>query len=226
MFLRFVKTVIRQNRNIEDAKVQLLSHKTFSLEDSFRLFDINQSGRIAVAELDQVFSEHNILLADSSRLIEIIGNDEEGIIDLNQWIVALKPRRPCRGADPASPYLSVEQKKLFQRAWLEQLAALFGLLIQADVEVNNKRNQLQLDGERLFTDIDRHNMGYISINAFANWVCDNCGFHICDEDLPGLETSLDGLNDYRITKAGFVETVSVPADPEDEQEEQNAAAQA
>jgi hypothetical protein len=29
---------------------------------------------------------------------------------------------------------------LFQRAWLEQLAALFGLLIQADAELDEKIN--------------------------------------------------------------------------------------
>lgn len=60
-------------------------------------------------------------------------------------------------------------------------------------------------------------MGYISVNAFANWVCDNCGFHIADEDLPALETALDGANDYRITRDGFVETVSVPAEDEEEE---------
>ena len=71
--------------------------------------------------------------------------------------------------------------------------------------------------------MDRHNMGYVSINAFANWVCDNCGFHIADEDLSALETSLDGQNDYRITRAGFIEVVQVPA--EEEEEEENAPAQ-
>ena len=63
-------------------------------------------------------------------------------------------------------------------------------------------------------------MGFISINAFSNWVCDNCGFMIADEDLVGLETSLDGCNDYRITRQGFLETVSVPAEEEEAQEEQ------
>lgn len=61
-------------------------------------------------------------------------------------------------------------------------------------------------------------MGYVSVNTFANWVCDNCGFHISDEDLPALETALDGVSDYRITRDGFVETVSVPAEEEEEEQ--------
>ena len=61
-------------------------------------------------------------------------------------------------------------------------------------------------------------MGFVNINHFANWVCENCGFHICDEDLPLLEKALDGVNDYRITKEGFIETVSVPVEEEDEPE--------
>ena len=60
-------------------------------------------------------------------------------------------------------------------------------------------------------------MGYITVNSFANWVCDNCGFHVADEDLPALETALDGVNDYRITKQGFLETVSVPAERDEEE---------
>ena len=72
-----------------------------------------------------------------------------------------------------------------------------------------------LDGERIFNDMDSQNMGFISINAFSNWISQNCGFHISDEDLPGLETVLDGSNDYRVTRDGFIETVSVPPDDEE-----------
>ena len=195
-----VKLLIRTNRQLEDARVALACHKSFSLADSFALFDVNQNGRIAVNELYQVFSQHNIELTDVPRLIEIVDTDQDGTIELDEWIAALSPKRPCRPTEKASPYLTVEQKNLFQRAWLEQLALIFGLLIQTDIEVNEKRSQLMLDGERLFEDMDCHNMGFISINAFANWVCENCGFHICDEDLPALESALDGVNDYRITK--------------------------
>ena len=69
----------------------------------------------------------------------ILDIDDNGSIALAEWAAGIKPRRPCAGADPAH-YLSVEQRNLFQRAWLEQLAALFGLLIQADAELDEKIN--------------------------------------------------------------------------------------
>mmetsp|Transcript_19561 Transcript_19561/g.26430 ORF Transcript_19561/g.26430 Transcript_19561/m.26430 type:complete len:236 (-) Transcript_19561:438-1145(-) len=217
MFLRFVKHLIRSNRLIEDARSALFCHKTFSLEDSFRLFDVNKNGLITTQELTQVFREHNIELTDQQRLVELLDDDEDGSIDYREWVQALKPRCQYRMSDPASPYLSVEQKNLFQRAWLEQLAALFSALIQVDAETNDKRNQLQLDGERLFNDMDKYNMGFINVNNFAHWVSDNCGYHIEDGDLPLLEKTLDGVNDYRITREGFVDTISVPQEPEEQE---------
>jgi len=130
MFLRFVKLLIRTNKSVEDAKTALFNHKTFSLEDSFALFDVNKNGKLTESEFTQVFSEHNIELGEQARLIELMDDDDDGSVDFREWVAALKPKKPCRGADPASPYLTVEQRNLFQRAWLEQLAALFGLLLQ------------------------------------------------------------------------------------------------
>lgn len=63
-------------------------------------------------------------------------------------------------------------------------------------------------------------MGFISVHNFAGWVAENCGFHIVDEDLPALEQSLDSANHYRITKAAFIETVSVKNEDEQAQEEE------
>ena len=73
--------------------------------------------------------------------------------------------------------------------------------------------------------MDRYGTGFINVNNFANWVYDNCGYQIADEDLPLLERALDGVNDYRITREGFIETVSVPQDPEEEEEQEVQAQQ-
>ena len=75
MFLRFVKILIRTNRNIEDAKTSLFNHKCFSLEDSFALFDINKNGLLTASELTNVFADHSIELGDTNRLVEIIDED-------------------------------------------------------------------------------------------------------------------------------------------------------
>ena len=63
-------------------------------------------------------------------------------------------------------------------------------------------------------------MGFINVNNFAQWVNENCGYSIADEDLPLLEKALDGVNDYRITREGFIDTVSVPQEEEEEDNEQ------
>ena len=46
MFLRMIKMLIKTNRLLEDSRAALVAHKTFSLEESFRLFDVNENGRI------------------------------------------------------------------------------------------------------------------------------------------------------------------------------------
>ena len=69
---------------------------------------------------------------------------------------------------------------------MESLAALFGLIISSAQEIEEKRSALQLDGERLFDSMDAYQMGYLSTNAFAHWVSQNCGYNIPDSDIAGL----------------------------------------
>ena len=41
----------------------------------------------------QVMEEHNMVLADQQRLIEIMDDDDDGTVDYREWAQALKPRR-------------------------------------------------------------------------------------------------------------------------------------
>ena len=52
-------------------------------------------------------------------------DDDDNSCDYREWTQALRPRRNVRGGDYGARHLSVEQKNLFQRAWLEQLATVF-----------------------------------------------------------------------------------------------------
>lgn len=53
---------------------------------------------------------------------------------------------------------------------METLAALFGSMLAASAALNDKREQLQLDAGRLFSDMDEYRMNYLSVNQFARWV--------------------------------------------------------
>ncbi len=59
-------------------------------------------------------------------------------------------------------------------------------------------------------------MGYISTATFVTWVFDNCGFHICDEDMAGIEAALDGQVNYRISRENFMLAIEVSQEEEDE----------
>ena len=101
---------------------------------------------------------------------------------------------------------------------MESLAALFGLIISSSEEIEEKRSQLQLDGDRLFESMDLYRSGYLTANAFSHWVSQNCGYNIPDADLIGLCRQLDTNNDYRITRDEFIAAVSVPQQTEEDQE--------
>ena len=102
---------------------------------------------------------------------------------------------------------------------MESLAALFGLIISSNEEIEEKRSQLQLDGDRLFDNMDAYQTGYLSCNAFSHWVSQNCGYKIPDADLLGLCGQLDANNDYRITREEFIASVSVPQQTEEDENE-------
>jgi len=109
---------------------------------------------------------------------------------------------------------------------MESLAALFGLVISSAQEIEEKRTQLQLDGERLFDSMDAYRSGYISTHGFSHWVTQNCGYSIPEADVPGLAAALDKNNDYRITRDEFVAAVGAPQDEEEEEGEGEGEAEA
>ena len=131
--------MIKQNRQLEDARTALFSHQTFSLQDSFSLFDINQNGRISADEITKVFKDHNIPLNDVPRLIEIFDTNDDLTITFDEWFATLKPRRAVQSVEPIQK-LTLEQLCLFEKAWLDQLGELFRILLQADQDLNAKRN--------------------------------------------------------------------------------------
>lgn len=72
MFLRFIKTVLKTNSQLEQAKQTLFSHRTFNLEDAFRMFDRNKNGVISAQEFHDAFLEQNVEVMNLERIVDII----------------------------------------------------------------------------------------------------------------------------------------------------------
>lgn len=228
MFLRLIKLILKNQRQIEIAKEVLFSHRTFDVQECYRLFDDQNEGKINAEKFGEVFAAYNIEVLQLESLVPLIEQKPgEDAVDFRTLADAIMPKHPAyRDHRADSGYnMSVEQKKVFQQAWMESLAALFGLIISSAQEIEEKRTQLQLDGERLFDSMDTYRMNYLSTNTFAHWVAQNCGYTIPDADLTGLSSALDRNNDYRITKDEFVAAVSAPQDEEDEEGEEDEQAQ-
>ena len=163
MFLRYIKLVLRINTQLEQAKESLFGHRTFTIDDCFNLLDINKSGKLTPQELLEVFDEHNIEIHSLERVIELVDQDDDGTVDFKELSDAITPaainsmrKEPMHG-------ISVEQRKVYQQAWMESLAHLFSMIVAFDQELDDKRRQLRLAGERIFDSMDTYQQGFVSL---------------------------------------------------------------
>ena len=116
MFLRLIKLILKNQRQIEIAKEVLFSHKTFDIQECYRLFDDQNEGFITAEKFEEVFNSHNIEVMNLGSIVPLIDLDDENAVDINKLSDAILPRHPeyrNHRADPGYG-MSVEQRKVFQ----------------------------------------------------------------------------------------------------------------
>jgi hypothetical protein len=161
MFMRLIKQLLKQNKQIESLKEMLFSHKYFNITETFALFDEDGDGVINAQELEEGFAKFNITfnLEDLERLVVNIGDDDEdGTIDMREFVQLVTPRSSeyKTGGKGSMGHLPLEQRKTFQQAQMETMAWLFDAMISADAEFQEKKEQLQLDAESLYDQINEY----------------------------------------------------------------------
>lgn len=72
MFLRLIKLILKNNRQIEIAKEVLFSHKTFDVDECYRLFDDQNAGSITAEKFEEVFAAHNIEVLNLGSIVPLI----------------------------------------------------------------------------------------------------------------------------------------------------------
>lgn len=224
MLLRLIKLMLKVDREIEGFRDVLFSHKTFNCVDCFRVFDKEDTGKISVEALEEGFAKWNIEilnLENLSNLIRLADSNEDGEISYSEFSRAVTPRNhECREQNNSiyeTQRMSVEQRNVNQQAWMESLAGLFGAMISGEASLEEKREKLQLDAERLFDSMDVYKQGSLSLNIFSNWIQDNCCYNLKQSELVSLQSRFDKNNDYRITKEQFVEAVSALQEEEEQE---------
>ena len=80
MLLRFMKQLIHLNSQIEDLMSALFCQNIFTLEDSFRIFEMNHIGTVTSQELTKIIEEHNIASADQQQLIQMMDDSDDTVI--------------------------------------------------------------------------------------------------------------------------------------------------
>lgn len=81
IFLRLVKSLLQSQKQVETAKQLLVNHKGFSVQEAFRLFDLNQDGTISLDEIKEVLDKHNIDTSDFDVVLSLF--DDNGSISYN-----------------------------------------------------------------------------------------------------------------------------------------------
>ena len=72
MFLRLIKLILKNQRQIEIAKEVLFSHSTFDAQECFRLFDDKNEGVITAEKFEEVFAAHNIEVMQLGDIVPLI----------------------------------------------------------------------------------------------------------------------------------------------------------
>lgn len=226
MFLRLLKLMLKVDREIDGHRQVLFGHKTFSCVDCFRVFDKDGKGHITVEDLEEGFKKWNIEILNLDQLCSLVktaDTNEDDKISYQEFARAITPStHDCRDGQSnmfETQKMSVEARNVNQQAWMESLAGLFGAIISGESALDEKKEKLQLDGEKIFDSMDAYRMGSVSTNAFMYWIQDNCCYNLKPEELRSLLSRFDKFNEHRITREAFIDAVSVYVEEEENGED-------
>ena len=208
MFLRLIKNILYQQRQVETLRQTLFSHRAFNVREAFEVIDKNKSGSITEEEIASIFESNSIDTREPNRIIALFGCDKDKTMNFIEFSEMVTPKSLPFKNMVGGGYGSVEERRLQQLSWLESLNDLFLGILRAEDDLEYYKEKYQLDGERIFQDIDSLRAGYFYINKFANWVSQNCGFTILNEDLPYVQEGLNGGRSHIVNKDVFLKRVN------------------
>ena len=103
MFLRLIKLILKNQRQIEIAKEVLFSHSTFDVSECFHLFDDQNEGSITAEKFDEVFAAHNIEVLQLGSIVPLIDQTGDEKVTIKELADSIEPKHPSYRGKRADP---------------------------------------------------------------------------------------------------------------------------
>ena len=102
--------------------------------------------------------------------------------------------------------------ELKKKEWISDLCrTLESAITIEDIMKMNRRNN-QLDGEAIFKNLDQYGLGYFSSRVLRQYMQEECGCKLSDDDITLFMMRHDKDGDYRVGKDEFLSEVLAEED--------------
>lgn len=211
--------------------------------DAFRLFDPNSQGFITQQDMNDKFKEL-IINAEAEKIFERYDRDGDGRLSYSEFRELLaplsseysgyQPRRtgshysgsPGRfgGSYNNSPAKSLKERDEddFHRRneWIDDLKEVLFIITKGELLLQQARNNMNIDSAAIFSKIDQHGFGYITISRLVDWLSEEVGFILHPTERLLIQSRYGRRSPYEITAAEFMDQVqAIPGDEEEENPE-------
>ena len=182
-FLKYIYKLVEIESNIEEAKINLLMHPDFNVEDAFRLFENPENENISFSNLHKGLKHLGIIasLKEIKLLMKRVDIKNKGFIDYSDFFDLLVPfqkkyRDNAERRIPSSFIPVYNKSDIFLLSTKIYLINLFRLIISCENQLNIiKENivEVKIQIEKIFNKIDNNGIGYISDVEFYIYLKNN-----------------------------------------------------
>ena len=177
-FVKYLKALIKSEKEIEFAKRDLMRQPDFNAEDAFRLFEVKGAG--VVNKKDLIFGLKLLGIKPTNNQITIIFNKYDldlngflGYDDFFDMVISFKDEdRKIEEKRKANTKVSNRNIQLFSQQTRELYKKLFLVIIEEEERLEELRQRLNIDDNmmnEIFYKINVDRDGLCNKNEFANY---------------------------------------------------------
>ena len=116
-FLNLISQQLRFDKDLEAVKESLFCYESFTLQDSFKIYDPWGSGLLTKDSFEHLHDE-----MDVEELIEALDINKDGMLNYTEWCRAISPKDPrYKPLSSQTSGLSLEEKQLRNFNWRAEL---------------------------------------------------------------------------------------------------------